>query len=79
MHELTAREKAFWCGRGIAGDNHSASLLRVCRAVPADNEAVLRLEKIRPLIEKDQVVRIALESLLVGLLFATGYINLPLA
>ena len=68
---------ALWCGRWIAGDNHSAPLLRVGRAVPADDETVLGLEKIGPFIEHDQVVRIALESLLVRLLFAPGYINLP--
>jgi len=65
-------------GRGIARYNHSAPLLRVCRAVPADNETVLRFEKISSLIEHDQVMRIALEPLLIGLLFAAGYINLPL-
>src|SRR3954453_12851065 len=70
--------QALWCGRGITGDNHSAPLLRVCRAVPADDEAVLGLEEIRSFIEHDQVMRITLESLLVGLLFTAGYINLPL-
>jgi hypothetical protein len=47
--------------------------------IPADDETVLAFEKIRSLIENYQVVRIALEPLLVRLLFATGYINLPLA
>jgi hypothetical protein len=38
----------------------------------------MRFEKIRSLIKDNEVVRITLESLLVGLLFAAGYINLPL-
>jgi hypothetical protein len=49
------------------------------RAVPANDEAVLRFEKIDSLIEKDQVVRIALESLLVRFLFTARYVDLPLA
>jgi hypothetical protein len=57
---------------------HSAPLLRVCRAVPADNETILRFEKISSFIEHDQVMGIALESLLVGLLFAAGYVDLTL-
>jgi|SRR3954466_11069832 hypothetical protein len=35
--------QALGCSRGIAGDNHSAPLLRVSRPVPAKDEAVLRL------------------------------------
>jgi hypothetical protein len=46
------------------------------RAVPANDEAVLRFEKIGSLIEKDQVVRIALESLLVRFLFTARYVDL---
>jgi len=64
----------------VVGDywRQSGTAASGLRAVPADDEAILGLEEVGPLIEKDQVVRIALEALLVGFLLAAGYINLPL-
>src|SRR5271169_4274414 len=43
--------------------------------VPADDEAVLRLQKVRPFIEVDQVVRVALEPMLVVFVLAAGELN----
>jgi hypothetical protein len=64
----------------VVGDywRQSGTAASGLRAVPADDEAILGLEKIRSFIKHDQVMRIALETLFVRLLFATGYINLPL-
>src|SRR5262249_16439200 len=60
-------------------DDNTAALLLVGGSVPADDEAILRDEKIGALVEIDQVVGIALEALLVFVVFAAGELDQPLA
>jgi hypothetical protein len=58
--------------RRVRAHDHPAALAFVGGPVPADDEAVLGGEEVRSLVEIDEVVRVALEALLVGLLLAAG-------
>src|SRR5215467_13867664 len=61
--------KPFGGRRRVRSDHDAAALRLVGRAIPSDDETILRGEEISALVEVDKIVRIALEALLVVLVF----------
>src|SRR6185312_466985 len=49
----------------VAGTQHPAALVGICRAVPANDEVELALVEVADLIEHDEVVRLAFVPLLI--------------
>jgi hypothetical protein len=62
--------KAFGCRRRVRGDHDAATLRPVGRAIPADDEPVLRGQEIGAFVEIDEVPRITLKTLFVVLMLA---------
>jgi hypothetical protein len=79
MAPSSAPPTTFRGRRRVACDDNPATLVWRGRAVPANDEPELAFEEIRALIENDQVVRIALEALLVAFLLAAGDVDLTIA